>query len=158
MCQELKIPFQCISTSEVNEKYRSFAYVNHAESVTHWYATMKDQQEGKTCVAHTDGGGPCPVVADVQYMILGTPCNPFSVQRPKRFLDGSVREHSMYEQTFKDAFEHLRVFQPLTVTMEQTGGFDLPESKSVSTTPMQRRVGNKRKRKHVPGFLMASRA
>lgn len=71
-------------------------------------------------------------------MVLGTPCNPFSTQRAKRFASGDVKQHVLYKHTFADVFAMLDTYRPATATMEQSFGFDLPFSTEEAETPMSR--------------------
>ena len=75
---------------------------------------------------------------DVDYLVLGTPCNPFSTMRPKRFSSGSVKNHQLTKHTFEDALDLLQMFEPPTCTMEQTEGFDQCEESGSTTTPLDR--------------------
>ena len=73
---------------------------------------------------------------------MGTPCDPFSKTRPKRWLDGSVKQHSDYNVTFKDSYNTLLTYEPRLVIMEQVDGFDLPYCAGDSESPKQRQGRN----------------
>ena len=67
---------------------------------------------------------------------MGTPCNPFSVQRDKRFK-GTVTEHHLAEYTFSDARDMLAKFEPVHAIFEQTEGFAKPLVKGGQKTPQE---------------------
>lgn len=79
-------------------------------------------------------------------LIMGTPCDPFSSQRPKWFHCGSVKDHGHYRTTFGSAYEMLQVLELVLAVMEQVAGFDKPYSTDEDFTPKQR-----------PGPLMGNR-
>lgn len=75
---------------------------------------------------------------------MGTPCDPFSEQRNKRYVNGSVKEHPLFAVTFRDAIGLLRKeCAPKAAILEQVMGFDKPETREgdSSDTFMQRQVG-----------------
>ena len=133
--QELGIPMTCVSASEPNMSFQKFAKANH--SALHWHSTMQDQLQGAACVLHAGESCRCEIVP-CDYMVLGTPCNPFSVMSPKRFHDGSVKAHAQTVHTFGDVWRMLVKFNPPTATMEQTEGFTMAESKTVKAAPLDR--------------------
>ena len=96
---------------------------------------MSEQLRGRPCLSHPHGS--CSI-ANVDYLVFGTPCNPFSTQRPKRFADGSVKSHQLAHHTFQEALDMLQAFEPPTATMEQTEGFGMREDSSTDTTPLER--------------------
>lgn len=70
---------------------------------------------------------------------MGTPCDPFSEQRSKRFHDGTVKDHELYKVTFEDAVNLLTgPSSPKAVIMEQVLGFDESESRTETISPMKR--------------------
>ena len=77
--------------------------------------------------------------ADVDLLVCGSPCNPFSRMRGKRFHQDSVMHHKSYNTTFVDVFKAFEAFEPKTAVMEQTAGFGLPFDCSTTETPLQRR-------------------
>ena len=131
--QELRTPFTQVSL-QASSTPRAFAQANH--DAQHWFPTMDAQTQERGCLLHS--GGNCPFSGEVDYLFAGTPCNPFSPMRSKRFSDGSVKSHKMYANTFGDAFDTLTKFNPVSVTFEQSMGFDLPESVDSPVSPLQR--------------------
>ena len=75
---------------------------------------------------------------EIDYLFMGTPCNPFSPQRVKRYSNSSVKDHQLYKATFKEAFDMLLTFRPKSATMEQSLGFGLPEEAGGEVTPLRR--------------------
>lgn len=70
---------------------------------------------------------------------MGTPCDPFSEQRNKRYSDGSVASHPLFDVTFKDAVDMLTSHHsPNCSILEQVLGFSQPISRTDDTSPMQR--------------------
>ena len=49
------------------------------------------------------------------WLMMGTPFNPFSSTRTKRFAPNSVETHALYKATFEDAYGLLKHFNPVTV-------------------------------------------
>ena len=69
--------------------------------------------------------------------VFGTPCNPFSGMRVKRYRDGSVAHHPLADVTFRDAHRMLVFGQHKSLLMEQVAGFDKPLKAGDDTTPMR---------------------
>ena len=76
---------------------------------------------------------------DVDLLVCGSPCNPFSKMRGKRFHVDSVMHHKSYSTTFVEAYQAFEAFEPKAAVMEQTAGFGLPFDCSTAETPLQRR-------------------
>ena len=76
---------------------------------------------------------------DVDLLVCGSPCNPFSKMRGKRFHVDSVMHHKSYNTTFVEAYKAFEAFEPKAAVMEQTAGFGLPFDCSTAETPLQRR-------------------
>ena len=72
------------------------------------------------------------------WLMMGTPCNPFSPMRTKRYAPNSVQEHRLYKATFEDAYKLLKHYSPVTATMEQSSGFNAPFSTDDPVTPLDR--------------------
>ena len=68
--------------------------------------------------------------------ITGSPCNPFSTARTKRFADGSVVEHSMTQTTMASVVGFYKQFEPRAGITEQVKGFGMKVSSAVSETPL----------------------
>lgn len=134
--QELGIPYKLLSTSEPHEPFRQFASVNHDSC--HWHRTIGDQLKDAPCASHPQSVE-CKVADEgCHLLILGTPCNPFSTQRQKRFAPGSIMAHGLSTHTFDDAYQMLSKVKPVNCIFEQTEGFDKPFDTETTETPLQR--------------------
>ena len=83
----------------------------------------------------------CDSADGCEYIHLGcagSPCPPFSKQRSKRNVEGSVRAHRDYNTTFTSLVKWLVKFHPGVFVMEQVTGFDEPEDVHDPSTPMRR--------------------
>lgn len=102
---------------------------------------MLDQIKGLPCKEHPNLEA-CAVAGECSVAVLGTPCNPFSTQRQKRFHPESVMAHSLTEHTFVETIQFLETFNPISAVMEQTDGFTKPFEKGSKTTPLDRPGGS----------------
>ena len=137
--QELQIPCWCTSTSEPYEAFRVFAQANHGHKVSHWHYTMQTQLKGEPCSSHHhEGSLGCSVDRDCHLLVMGTPCNPFSQMRSKRYHPESVMQHTLTERTFGDAYEMLEMVRPVSAVLEQSEGFAKPISTKTKETPLSR--------------------
>ena len=140
--QELGIPFRALGISEMNPAYQNFCKVNHL--FEHLHATMEEQTCDAPCLLHS-GVDHCSVASGAggefqspTFACFGTPCPPFSPQRPKRFHSGSVQEHHAYMTTFQGAVSFMKRFEPKIAIMEQVEGFDQRFSSDEDETPKTR--------------------
>lgn len=78
---------------------------------------------------------------EIDVGVYGTPCTPFSKQRAKRHVSGSVISHDKYQVTFEEALGWMAEFLPKASTMEQVRGFNEKISVDEDETPMERRAG-----------------
>jgi hypothetical protein len=145
--QALGIAFRSESCAEPNLKFQAFFQLNNFGMIRHSFRTLQCQMRGEGCLlCRPDDSDSCSGISGhVNYGITGTPCPPFSKQRPKRHIDGSVQSHRLFQTTFTDFVEWLAKFEPGASTLEQVVGFDEPESSSDISTPMKRHVGSKKK-------------
>lgn len=91
-------------------------------------------------VAHYSAGkAPEPDLA-----ITGSPCNPFSTQRSKRFVDGNVSSHISFNITMQGVVNFYKVVLPKVGITEQVEGFDKPMSTTDSTTPLELFLGQRK--------------
>lgn len=98
---------------------------------------MEGQLKGERCAAHPAELS-CELPESCDLMVLGTPCNPFSTQRVKRYHPNSVMNHHLVQHTFSDTYQMIEKMEPANMIMEQTEGFGLPISVDDSTPPLQR--------------------
>ncbi|CAE7252717.1 unnamed protein product [Symbiodinium sp. CCMP2592] len=137
----LDIPFKAIGASEPNATFRAVAQQNF--EIQHMHGTMQEQIEGRKCLRHEKCSDVscCPMEA-CDLCVFGTPCNPFSDLRMKRYRDDSVARHPLAEVTFRDAKSMIVQGDHRCIIMEQVAGFDKMESGSDTlSTPMRRHVG-----------------
>ncbi|CAE8649286.1 unnamed protein product [Polarella glacialis] len=149
--KELGIPIRCLGTSEPCEAFREFAQSNH--DADHWHLTMQDQIEDKPCTIHKDATS-CCVVVQPDYLVMGTPCNPFSRQRNKRFHEKSVMQHELAQHTFTDAYLLLEKYEPPSATMEQSDGFSAPLHAGSDDSPLKRFLAGLDSRKFKHGHYV----
>ena len=108
----------------------------------HVYASLEDQIVGRQCLLHAgaETGGCCEASREVSpdLMISGSPCNPFSVQRGKRFQPGDVSAHASFSTTMKGVVRMYMRRRPKIGLIEQVMGFAMPFEKGGSETPLSR--------------------
>ena len=127
--QALNIDFECLAAAEIDENYRDVISLNHPSRVKHIYTSIEEMLEDKgfkVC------GGP-------SLGVTGSPCNPFSTKRNKRFADGSIVDHRMSTTTFDCVTNWYSKFEPRTGITEQVRGFVMRISSSTPETPCDRR-------------------
>ena len=91
--QALGIDFHCHGISETNMSYLAFCEHNH--SCDHMHGSLESQMKDERCLLHSSetGRACCVLPHGVDFLCMGTPCPPFSRQRPKRFASGTVKQH-----------------------------------------------------------------
>ncbi len=106
--QALGIDFQLLSASDTCKSYRSLIVENHRPQILHMFTSAEAQAAGKApceLCRQTGRTGPCKADGDlgleVDLLVSGSPCDPFSTQRTKRFADGSVVEHTDFSVTME---------------------------------------------------------
>ena len=144
--QALGFQYSVMSAAEPDQKCRDFVYQNCDRPPTHWFPTIQAQMQSmesqRACVCHpwsADGCCAAPETADLG--IMGAPCHPFSTQRAKRYVTGSVAQHPEYDVMCQQVIRWLEVFEPRVVVLEQVEGFDEPEDKNDESTPFRRLLG-----------------
>ena len=146
--QALRFDFKIASASESNADFRMFLKENHPDSMQHMFESVELQTETKL-------SAPCLICAsqghDVKYcsggrkacrgcdlMIAGSPCNPFSVYRAKRFSSGNVKNHVSFSVTMGSIIDMFQLFEPHVAVLEQVMGFLYPIDTTTSATPYDR--------------------
>ncbi|CAE7750691.1 unnamed protein product [Symbiodinium sp. CCMP2456] len=137
--KELGIPFVCVGTSEINEDFRKFQLANTPQ-IQHQHMSLGDQLEGKSCALHPQSQC-CCVAPSPECLVLGAPCNPFSVMRAKRFHENSVMQHRQTGLSFDGALDLLKKFRPVTMIVETTDGFLAPFDKTTQDSPYKMLLG-----------------
>lgn len=144
--------FTIISASETSSMLREFCYMNFPGRFQHFYDSIESQLAGNghcsMCSQNVLANlcGPCRPKAElarntsVQLMVTGSPCDPFSTQRCKRFSAGNVKEHSAFDITMEKVVKLYAEHEPEKGILEQVWGFTLPFSPEDSETPKDRLV------------------
>lgn len=136
--QALGIEHTLVGASEPNPAFRAFTLAN--QKPAHFHASFGEQNRNCPCLLHAGSNG-CWKPQHIDLAVMGTPCDPFSEQRCKRYQDGTVKQHHLYKVTFEDALNLLTSKDsPNAVILEQVLGFAEPESQSESTSPLDRPV------------------
>ena len=126
--QELEIPFRCLSTSETCQDYRAYQAANF--EIGCQYESFQDQIAARKR-EKSEG-----LDEDVELLVMGTPCSPFSCMRRKRFHKDSVNQHAAYDLTFTHVYEAAQAFEPAALVMEQSSGFQLKVHTETADTPL----------------------
>ncbi|CAE7828977.1 unnamed protein product [Symbiodinium sp. CCMP2456] len=135
--QAFGISFTAVGAAEKQPEYRRVIQANHGSRLQHLYETLEDMLEENACTKHPDCEH-CRIDAQggISLALTGSPCNPFSRQRAKRFRDESVLKHLMTETTMSGVVGLFRKWEPRAAIMEQVRGFDMKTSQSDLETPV----------------------
>ena len=120
--------------AEKNKNYQEVIKGNHAGHLQHVWGELGSMLKDMPCTLHDAG---CAVPVDINLAVTGSPCNPFSTYRTKRFSDGAV-SHSMYKTTSEDVVTFYTKYEPHCGITEQVKGFGMATSSSDRETPMQK--------------------
>lgn len=134
----LGIPFRCLGAAEMNESYRNIMVANNSD-IQHLYQTLEDMLESKPCTLHPLNHmcQSCPDGSSPSLLVTGSPCNPYSTRRAKRFAEDSISEHSMTTTTMESVVSTYRKYEPHTGIMEQVTGFSKRTSHSNAQSPYE---------------------
>ena len=142
IAQALCIPFKCLAAAEKNSMYRKVIMANHGSRIEHLYCSIEDmlaQAKRSLPSCQAEGSSSCRISnPSINLGVTGSPCNPYSVQRAKRFHDGNVTQHSMNAITMRSVIEFYCTFEPKTGVTEQVRGFVMRSSTNDATTPCDR--------------------
>lgn len=135
--------FKILAASELNEDYRAFFLANHPGRFEHVYRSLDDQLQGETCILCHENGLQCTPTGrtpteEIHLLITGSPCDPFSVQRGKRWASGSVKDHSDFGTTMGGVIKAYSTYEPFVGILEQVLGFTMPFEAGGSSTPLSR--------------------
>ena len=123
--------------------------------IKHLFGSIEEQIGGTASCCFCKGGtpsrilGPCNPHSDLEDMnrhdgadlaMTGSPCNPFSIARSKRFHPDSVQEHAKYEVTDK-TIDLMIKYEPKKWVFEQVMGFTMPFHVNTTETPKQKFLG-----------------
>ena len=139
--QALGIPFTAVGAAEKQEEYRKVITANHGSRLQHLYETLEDMLQDRPCTLHGESHQcrSCPV-SGVSLALTGSPCNPFSTQRRKRFHEQSVSEHSMTQTTMSEVVQLYKKWEPRAAIAEQVRGFDMRTSNKDPETPCSKQL------------------
>ena len=131
-----------MSCSNPNMKCKEYVMKNFPQNPpTHWFKTIDDQLKGAACCLHSYSQSGCMGFPhDIDLLMAGGPCHPYSTQRAGRFKSSSVEDHFEYAVTFDSLADFLRTAEPRACISEQVAGFDKPIEKGSVETPLQRPV------------------
>ena len=157
--QAFGFDFKIHSASEANEAYRDFCAANHPDCITHFFDDIERQlasSQARPCLLCRDKGIVCSEssLPSIDLLVAGSPCDPYSVIRQKRFSDGNAKRHRDYNATMSSVTAMLQKYGPKVAVLEQVLGFNMPfEAKGVDT-PYTRPVVLRRSYllRFVPGF------
>ena len=139
--QALGIEFCLLSASESRADFREFFMdSNPGKSIKHVYDDVRTQLKGGCCLLHVGQRRTCHAAnrEEIDLMISGSPCDPFSLQSGKRFQDGSVVQHRDYQITMETIVGMYAAFQPPLGIFEQVEGFLMRFDSTTSATPYTR--------------------
>lgn len=92
-----------------------------------------------TCQCSYVGNG--PGAEEISMLVTGSPCNPFSTKRNKRFHDGSVVAHPMSRTTMRSVVLTYTKYEPRVGITEQVRGFGMRYSAHEEATPLSEFLG-----------------
>lgn len=145
----LGVNFVIISASDVSESFREFVELNHPGRCKHFFSSIEAQvaqeQPCTLCKGSIAGemlgcnpSAEMRPASDIELLMTGSPCDPFSVQRNKRFQCGNVVEHVRFDVTFAKVLQLYILWEPTKMIFEQVHGFTLGFSPGSSDTPKSR--------------------
>ena len=152
--KELGLTFSCLSASEPDSTAQAFIAANFSQNeILSVKSTMQEQiEENRSFQDEQDQDGFRGLAPHLA--VFGSPCNPFSRQRVKRFQDGA-QKHKMFETTFLDLRQWLEEFNPPTAVMEQVLGFDMRIQSDDARTPLSMFLGSSRANNDRWGLVAA---
>lgn len=114
------------------------AFCEHNHSCDHMHGSLESQMKDERCLLHSaeTGRACCALPHGVDFLCMGTPCPPFSRQRPKRFASGTVKQHRDANTTFMHAGAFLEKYEPRVAVLEQVEGFIMPMAAGETDTPL----------------------
>ena len=102
------------------------------------HKSMEEQLEGCGCVLHPEGVCSFSLTTDPDIAVTGTPCPPYSRQRAKRTVEGSVKSHPLHQVTNETLPNWIALTEPKPVILEQVLGFAQKCDANDEASPMVR--------------------
>ncbi|OLP75628.1 hypothetical protein AK812_SmicGene44547 [Symbiodinium microadriaticum] len=134
LSQALQLPFVVESVSERDPGYLALVEANHQSRLRRVFQSIEDQLA--FCQRSPQ--------QRVDLLLTGSPCNPFSTARAKRFRDGNVQMHQSYNTTMQMVTGMYKAVRPIVGVTEQVEGFDMlmhSDSGGGSVTPLEELTG-----------------
>ncbi|CAE7949280.1 unnamed protein product [Symbiodinium sp. KB8] len=157
--------FDIVSMSEANQEYRRLCMANtNPEHVKHMFGSIEDQCRAHSpCLLCHERGQQCNVrelceSEGVDLLVAGSPCDPFSKMRAKRFACGTLKQHVSYGITMDAMVESFLCHKPKVAIMEQVAGFTMTSGAGSSDTPFSRFMAafsDAQTRAAEPGYFVA---
>lgn len=136
-----------MGAAEKDVRFQEVILENNKKRLSHLYPSIEAMLADEPCILAHDGtqhGQQCKCCAGISpsLAMTGSPCNPYSTQRAKRFLDGSVANHPLATVTMTGVVEFYLKFEPKLGIMEQVKGFMKRTSHTDMETPCDRQGCN----------------
>lgn len=146
LLEALRLDFNVISASEMEPSYRDLCNLNYPGKIGHFYRTLEEQIKERSICENCSGSlqsevlGACKPKEDltgseIDVLFSGSPCDPFSQQRSKRWVEGNVKSHHQFETTMTEMAHLYLAYEPLKMIFEQVLGFTMPFEKNGTQTP-----------------------
>lgn len=124
VCSAFDIKLGTVICSDTKEAAQRFAVANHS-CITHFFTSMSSAMELEgQCAVHKRI---CrPDLQQIDILVAGTPCQPFSGRRFKRGASASTgvaTDHPLWKTTFSELPALLEARRPLCALFEQVTGF-----------------------------------
>lgn len=138
--QALGIPFALMAAAEKNPLYQKVISANQGSKLKHLYDSLGSMVGRGPCVRHPNCHECLPRKLEVSLGVTGSPCNPYSTQRCKRFSDGGVASHSMDSTTMTSVIQFYVTWEPHAAVTEQVRGFGMRTSAQDPEPPLNKRL------------------
>ena len=136
--------FTTVGCADVNDRFRAFVSTVYGGpggtgNIQHMHSSMEAQVDGASCMMHPHGTCQLTLETDPDIGITGTPCPPYSTQRAKRTVEGSVKNHALFYVTDEILPRWIGMTEPKFVVVEQVMGFGQRVDNKDTSTPLARR-------------------
>ena len=144
------MPFKLLAASDVCASYRKFVSLNFHGCVEHIFESLEEQlRPGSVCELCAGRRSPDDFVSSqtfchdyehcgIDLLMTGTPCNPFSTMRSKRYATDMLQHHSLFDVTMQSAIKLYTLLEPKRGIFEQVWGFCQPIHAGATETPKDR--------------------